>query len=249
MKSLSFKANPLLQNTAINLKELLFPSFGTCPSCSRVLLHESFICEKCENGFEKPKYFCVKCKRVTIGKGICVSCATSDAYWDDAVCSFVYAYPADNIIHEMKYRNYPDIAEYLGKYLSKDFTEKCTTHDFDAITFVPSSEAKMLERGYNQAELLANTLGDALNIPVEGFLIDNGESVHQVGLSGSQRAENAKGRFSLADNADVRGKKIIVVDDVITTGSTMNSCSKALKEGGAIYILAASVTQTMSQVK
>ncbi len=196
----------------------------------------------------RPVYFCGKCGRSTQKEGICVACDTFPEKWDKAVCVYTYDYPTDSVIWHMKYRRRDFISEDLGRELGEHIRKVCDGESFDIVTFIPSGEERMKERGYNQAELLAKEVGKVLDLPVIECMTSD-DSAHQVGLSAKERYENALGRFAVKDNVNLKGMRIIVVDDVLTTGSTMSAASVQLKNAGAEYILAATVAQTVSFVK
>lgn len=114
--------------------------------------------------------------------------------------------------------------------------------DADVIIPVPLHEKRLKERGFNQAEKIANHLGRKLGIPVESKALARARDTHtQRALSANDRRQNMEGVFCVRTGKGkaIKNKKIIVLDDIYTTGATANSCAKALKEGGAekIYIL------------
>lgn len=219
----------------------LFPENGSCAGCGRVLLFEEILCGECESKLTEAKHFCRKCGRITYEEGLCYSCRSGITKWDRAFCLYVYDFPADEMIWHMKYRAKPHIAKSLGRRLGESLRNSLK-EKFDIITFIPSSAERISERGYNQAELLAEEVGKILGIPVVDSMSAS-DSAHQVGLDAAGRAENAVSRFST--KTDVAGKRIIIIDDVMTTGSTMAEAAGVLKDAGCEYILAATVAQTV----
>ncbi len=241
-----------LKNNLSGLKraiiDAMFPKDGSCPSCGRVLLYERYLCGKCDSKRRSPDHFCIKCNRATDKDGVCSGCGTFTVKWDMSVCAYTYEYPTDEIIWHMKYRNKPHLAQYLAKELAEEILKRASSECFDIITFIPSSEERLLERGYNQSRLLAMEVGNLMDIPVVDCLSAK-DSEHQVGLGAKERYENALDRFSITSDADISGKRIILIDDVLTTGSTMAAACVQLKSAGAEYILAATVAQTVSFVE
>jgi ComF family protein len=115
----------------------------------------------------------------------------------------------------------------------------------DLITSVPLGLVRFRERGYNQATLLARPIALFLNIPFSSkALLRTRETRTQVGLSVNERMENMTGAF-LAKNELVQGKNILVVDDVATSGATLNSCAKALLDGGALKVYGFSLARAV----
>ena len=128
-----------------------------------------------------------------------------------------------------------------GKQLSQ-------LHKIDCIIPVPLHPRRLRQRGFNQASLLARRLGSALKIPVNyGSLKRYRWTEPQTGLSRRQRAANVKGAFSLKAAERVRGKGILLLDDVLTTGETVNQCVRVLKkDGGAKEVVVLTVARTVA---
>lgn len=106
---------------------------------------------------------------------------------------------------------------------------------------VPMSARRLRERGFNHAELLAREAGGVLGLPVAPVLLKTKETPPQVGLSGAVRRVNLAGAFALADRAAVAGRSVLLIDDVLTTGSTAAGCARALLDGGAAGVWVAVV--------
>ena len=107
----------------------------------------------------------------------------------------------------------------------------------DLITAVPLFSSRLKERGFNQSELLAERLADHLGVPSDFTLIERVRDTRpQFDLKRHERLSNVSGAFRFSGN-DVRGKKILIVDDIMTTGATLSECSKALKEAGAAIVI------------
>ena len=109
-------------------------------------------------------------------------------------------------------------------------TRKDCFENIDYITFVPIGSKRRKERGFNQAEELAFEIGKLTNIPVVDALDKIGNERHQAGLSQKERQENLSGSFKLRELANtIKGKYILLIDDVFTTGATLSECAKVLK--------------------
>lgn len=124
-----------------------------------------------------------------------------------------------------------------------DFLAKCIDENViscDSITWVPLSRKRLRRRGYDQAELLARELASILAIPCERLLVKRIDTPPQSGTkSAGQRRKNAAGVYACPDAGRVRGKRIVLVDDIVTTGATLSECARVLKEAGAAEIIAA----------
>lgn len=144
--------------------------------------------------------------------------------------------PMRGIIHNLKYRNKKSLAERLGKMMAEAVE---ATSLPEAIIPVPLHSARKRERGYNQSELLARQIGQRLEVPVlERALKRTRNTKSQTGLRREQRLENVKGAFRVKDAGAIRGRTVLLVDDVTTTGATLEACGEALALAGSIKICA-----------
>jgi competence protein ComFC len=157
----------------------------------------------------------------------------------------IYAYKAElrNALHRLKYNNDLGVGEIMGK--------KCAEYlsflnwDIDLILPVPLGKKRRRERGYNQSALIAFPLALILNIPYNPkAIIRKKETVTQIEFKAEERKQNVKDAF-LANTSVVNGKNVLIIDDVITTGSTMDSCALELKIAGARNVYGLSVARTM----
>ncbi len=138
------------------------------------------------------------------------------------------------IIHTMKYRKLHDIGKELGKLLGKLISTVEST-DYSAIIPVPIHKVKQRERGFNQSDFIAEGVSKALNIPFDKQILKRVRYTQtQTALDASQRKKNVTGAFRKASKkVDVAGRAFLLIDDVLTTGSTINACAEALLEMGA----------------
>lgn len=191
------------------------------------------------------KYVCAHCGRSTIGpENNCVDCQGVEWKFDMARSPFYYAPPVDKLIKDMKYNNKRYIAEVFQPFLVKTFLRYFT--DVDCITFVPMTIKAKRGRGFNQSERLAEELSKRVNVPVESLLEKRGDTVRQARLGRDDRIKNLKTAFNVRNKALIENKTILVVDDVLTTGATIESIAKVLKKAGAVRVYGltiASVTE------
>ena len=134
----------------------------------------------------------------------------------------------------LKFGNKKYISAELAKMMTDTFIEEemCA----DVVTFVPMTAKEIKERGYNQSELLAEEVAKRLNLPITSTVLKIKETDKQKRLTAKERRENLKGVFAVADKTAIKGKRILLVDDVITTGATVNECSAVLKKAGATKV-------------
>jgi len=162
---------------------------------------------------------------------ICERCISSDIYFAAVRSWALFEDPLKKAIHNLKYQRDLALGEVLAQPLAKYLNG--TDWDIDLITAVPLDGARKRERGYNQSVMLARPLSWLTNIPFDEKAIDRvRETRPQVGLSREERTENMDEAFR-GQSEIVNGKTILIIDDVITTGSTINACSRALIESGA----------------
>lgn len=207
---------------------------------------------RCGGCGEQGKRWCGKCQRdiVTVIPPICEKCGSSQKL--AGICARCVAMPPAytalrswasfsgslrNALHRLKYNR--DIA--LGEILARPMiqTLNLTTWNLDLVVPVPISLSRRSERGYNQAALLARPIALFFGLEYRPqALIKSRETRSQVGLSVEERKENVHGAF-FAEQRIVKGKNILVVDDVTTSGATLNACGQVLRIAGAkeVYCL------------
>lgn len=139
-----------------------------------------------------------------------------------------------NILHELKYHHKPEIGVELGKVLGSVLKQKPGMVKGDLIIPVPLHRRRQLTRGYNQSACIARGLSAELSIPVkENFLVRRKATKTQTRKSRFERWLNVKSAFQVKNPAIASGRDVILVDDVVTTGSTLESCAQACREAGA----------------
>jgi len=138
-------------------------------------------------------------------------------------------------VHVFKYEGARELAWPLSRLLVQRFKQSGLDFGQAILAPVPLSNRKELERGFNQAGLLAEAVGKELNLEVlTGVLVKTKDTVSQTELKAEERKKNVKGSFDfIGEERLIKGKTILLVDDVMTTGSTLNECARVLKEAGA----------------
>jgi len=141
------------------------------------------------------------------------------------------------LIHALKYNGRKEIGKMLGELYGTILSESGFMHDIDIIVPVPLHPARQRKRGYNQSEYIAYGLSEATKVAVKNNIIRRIEQTDSQTKRGRyERWENVKGLFFVPEPQEIRGKHILVVDDVITTGSTMEACVNALHEAGEVKV-------------
>jgi ComF family protein len=170
---------------------------------------------------------------------LCSLCAREDnppLTWTRAAA--LHTHPLREAIHHFKYRKQPELAEPLSRYLVAIFQQPPwteITHTIDGCVPVPLHPKRLAERGYNQAALLAASFAHRTGLPMnEAWLSRSRETTPQATLTADQRRRNIASAFSAS--AAVKGKHILVIDDVTTTGATLTACAYALHDAGAAAV-------------
>ena len=193
------------------------------------------ICESCHASLPRlAEPYCSICARPNSPQ-VCGGCRTAPLHLKGIRAPYLMEGAIREAVHDLKFRNPRASAPCLGRLLSRYFLEKPLPAGF--LVPVPLHRRRLRQRGYNQSALLAKDLAKRVGIPVsEGTLVRIKDNPPQVSLDRAQRMENVEGSFECGD--DVKGKAILLVDDVATTGSTLSACGAALKEGGAASVWA-----------
>ncbi len=138
-----------------------------------------------------------------------------------------------DIIHLLKYQRIEPLAKPLANLLIKAVP---LDQPFDCIVPIPIHWMRRISRGFNQAELIAKPLADYMSLPIVKALRRKHYRVPQVGLTNAQRRDNVRGVFYAVKPEKVDGLRVLLVDDVFTTGATASACAKALKKAGAKHV-------------
>ena len=144
-------------------------------------------------------------------------------------CAY-YSSLIKEMVIRLKYKNDFNCGRILTELMGKLVIENCI--DVDYITFVPSDKAALKKRGYNQSKFLSEMLSQTIKLPVADCLIKDKATRDQIGLDGEGRWNNLKHCFGVKKYDSIKGRKVLLVDDVITTGATAFYCAKALLEYG-----------------
>lgn len=199
------------------------------PTCACGKIGERW-CADCRQQIRQvPAPLCAVCGDPVYSPGLCPNCANQRPVLTALRSCLVYAGSARDAVHRLKYKLDIGLSETMAEELIR--TARELNWPINLITSVPLSIGRFKQRGYNQASTLAFPLALALGIPYRsGILQRTRETASQVGLSARDRASNVDGAFSARD---VSQATVLIVDDVITTGSTMNACARALLTAGA----------------
>ena len=219
--------------------DLLYPPL--CGGCSQ---RGARWCEDCKKNIVPiPEPKCGICGLPQSKAGVCFSCQKTRPAYQSSQSWLVFEGPIRNALHRIKYRQ--DLG--LGDVLAAEMLEYVNHLDWqiDMVIPVPLGKKRFKERGYNQVGLIARPLALAKGWNYAPRSLKRvKETASQVGLSADERKENVRSAF-VADRRKVDGKSVLVIDDVSTTGATLNSCAEALNNGGAREVYALSLARAL----
>jgi ComF family protein len=175
----------------------------------------------------------------------CGNCLTNPPHFDAAHAPFVYEGAIRDLIHSFKYNQQSHLRYPLALLTLEGVGDVMQNHKPDHIIPVPLHRSRLRQRGFNQAVLLGQELSRQLSLPIlPDTLVRIRRTEPQIELSGAERRLNVKGAFSIKKPGLIAGKTILLIDDVMTTGSTMNECAKELKNAGAAVVVAVTIART-----
>ncbi len=210
------------------LRSWIFPD--RCVLCNKVVPYNTEVCAEC---LKKATVVSgEKCKNCGFPKNLC-SCLGKSFYFDGVTAPFLYKGNVRQGISYWKFggavRNTGFYAKTIKNSVKRDFKDI----EFDFVSCVPQTENETKERGYNQGELLAEMTAEKLKIPFKNALIKLFDTERQHNVPKEMKTGNVFGAFDVKDRRAVNGSSILLVDDIKTSGNTLNECAKMLKLYGA----------------
>ena len=203
-----------------------------CLSCNKF---GAWVCGECWQKIELIKTpICYRCYRLSSEFKLCPSCHRQQALHRVIVCAHWQA-SLKKIVYGFKYRRARVVTNLLGGLLSAAIQSISLTHNNVVVVPVPLHRYRYWQRGFNQAENLARVVAEQNHWPILTTLVRHKPTLPQFGLNKMTRKDNLADAFSLkpGSQALLAGKTVIIVDDIITTGVTLNECAKTLRQGGA----------------
>lgn len=203
------------------LVRLVYPVRAECMGCGT------------KAGFARD-WLCEDCRREMASRWVGAASPPAGGLIDGAAYGYTYGGPSAGLVRSLKYRGVTRLAEPMGERMVAAFEGLQPAH-IDCVTPVPMHIRRQHRRGCNHALLLARAVAEGLSLPVADALTRTRNTRQQARLSDEERLHNLDGAFAVT--GDVAGKRVLLVDDVCTTGATANACAAALLEGGASAVL------------
>ena len=213
---------------------------GLCPPClSTVQWIVPPFCTVCGSPFASPE----------AGEHPCGTCRTKRRYFTTARALGSYQGVLQEAIHRWKYEERMSLTRLFGQWMTEGLQRFWEFSSFDLLIPVPLHARRLRERGFNQALLLAAEISQKTGIPCEKrLLLKSKPTVPQIHLSGREREKEIKGAFRVAHEDRIQKKVILLIDDVFTTGATVNECSKVLLASGAQRVDVLTLAHAMKRI-
>jgi ComF family protein len=195
------------------------------------------ICVDCDTALIRPQaeQSCPSCARPSARGQLCGACLSEPPHFDRAIAAFAYRFPLDRLIQAFKFRADLTLTDFFVQAMVSSTRANPATLLPDLLVAIPIANQRLAERGFNQAALLADGIGQTMNIEVaHRAVLKVRETPPQSGLSREARKQNIRGAF--ACSSPLNGKRVAVIDDVMTTGATVSEAAKVLKRAGAEHV-------------
>ena len=198
---------------------------------------QQMLCDACDASLSlRPPEVCPQCGISSPKAMLCGDCLADPPAFDATLAVFTYRFPFDQLIQSFKYSANLALTDFFAARLVETLHASQSTLA-DVVIPLPLARKRLSERGFNQAILIAQSVAQKLNLPLETTaLVRVRETLPQTGLPWKQRHANVKGAFTC--NTDLGGRHVALLDDVMTTGATLNEAAKQLKKNGAARVTA-----------
>ena len=237
----------VLQKTVEPLLSLLYPPH--CANCEAGTAAGDYLCAACKKKartIDAP--FCETCSQPFYGaidsKFSCANCADRQFHFECAVSRYRATGVVREFVHRFKYGREFHLRHPLADWLADTLDDdRIRARPFDCIIPVPLHPRRKREREFNQAEVLARLLATRTGRPMRDCLRRVRYTTTQTRFDRHERIENLRNAFALPHNADVRDRHVLLIDDVLTTGSTLDECARVLRSAGAASVRAITVAR------
>ncbi len=226
-----------MKNYISVLLGLIFPQH--CINCNFKPC-SSLLCERCNQQLEFIENYCAYCGAPLGDNNTCTFCKHGDFYFTRGRSLYKFNQIIQKSIHQLKYQENISVARFFAEKIRIYLSENPSFPQIDYLIPVPLHRIKKRERGYNQSERICHYLSKLTGIPqLKKLVIRRRFTLTQTKLNREQRRENVEGAFRFRESKISRKSNLLIIDDVFTTGATLNAISKLLKNRGftGIYVL------------
>ena len=232
------------------IKKFILWMFFTnrCKYCDTLIAKDEELCEACK--VDLPRISEEKCKFCGAGKSRC-TCKKRSMNYDGITAPFYYEKGVKQGLQLFKFNSKTYFANRFAEDMAECIKTDFSNVSFDFVCFVPFTNSQKIERNYNSSELLAEQVAKVLNLPLQNALVKLFNVKTQHNMTISQRKGNVHGIYDVKDDFDIKGKTVLLVDDIMTTGETLNNCALIMKIRGAekVYCVTAAITTKKNKEK
>jgi len=219
-----------------SLLDVFYPKI--CPVCQRALKNGEYICSDCKDRVVYASgNICCKCGKILKNDAavMCRICETTECFFAEGRSVFYYNDAIKKSLTDFKYHNRREFSRFYVHEIVEQWEEKIKLWNIDIIVPVPVHEKRLRERGYNQAYVIARKLSQQMDVSTDEVLIRRDKTKPQKELDRIERVKNLKEAFAVSESRvdAIKGKNILLIDDIYTTGATISACSQKLVEAGA----------------
>lgn len=238
----------LIREILQGVESLLFPT--ACAGCRQPLeSRRDPLCVGCVETLPRSRApWCQTCGRSLAGLGAgilrCGDCSRTRFFFDQAISPCPYEGSVKELVKALKYQGRLSVAPFLGRLLAETVRERLGADPADAVVPVPLHPTRLRERTFNQAQVLAQELARRLDLPCwKHLLVRQNATPPQTDLPRLERLKNVAEAFAIEPDPFLRSSRMLLVDDVLTTGATASACANLLKAAGAASITAVTIAQ------
>ena len=213
-----------------------------CNFCGKLTADGIPVCKECLS------------KLSTVSQNSCIRCGADIEYCNCKVGDFAflrnisffhYEGPAATLVKRMKFNDSPQLCGFMADFMVKQIRDKYNDFTFGFVTYVPSSRLKLAGKGYNGAKLLAERVAAQLSLPLKTVLKKKFSLRSQKSSKKTDRRKNVRGKFIPLHTFNA--ETVLLIDDIMTTGSTMSECARVMKNAGAGEILCSTFAITLKK--
>jgi ComF family protein len=205
------------------------------------------LCAACVADLPRLGECCPVCAIPSAGGATCGACLAHPPPWSRTIAALVYAFPVDRLLQQLKYGGRLALGDWAGETLADavrdGFASRAEAARPDVVVALPLTPARQRERGFNQARVIAPRVASAMRLPLRSPLVRIAGTKPQAALAWNERAKNVRGAFRV--DGDVRGVRIALIDDVMTTGATLAEAARILNDAGAADVECWVVARTL----
>ena len=228
-----------------NFSYLFFPK--RCACCDEIIYPFETLCKSCKPENCRIPY--PKCPKCSQEKDRC-DCKDGNFKFDNLLSAFYYKDEISRSVRLFKFNAHTDNGKFLASNMAELLMTDYYYREIDMIASVAMTRRRKNFRGFSQTDYLAKIISKKTGIPFnKNVLIKTRETMPQVGLKAKDRKENLRGAFKTNQKYDLKGKTVLLVDDIKTTGATLNECTKMLKKAGAKKVVCLTAAITKEELK